>query len=317
MCIIAAKPIGIDMPLEQTMKNMWNRNNDGAGIMYALEGKVHIEKGFMSWDRFINRVTELDNQYGLKGLAVVMHFRITTHGGTKPENTHPFPISDSVGMLRKLKLTTDLGVAHNGIISVTPRKDISDTMEYIAGQLAPLKRAMPKFYKNKDILQMIDHATGSKLAFLDGKGHIETVGNFIEDEGILYSNNSYERIDSWRDYYNYKAYGWDDYDNDEEVYDLASYKDDGTWTRYHTKSYTQRKVMWIDETRGEYVIDIEDGEYLSGEYAIDPDGVLYEYNYRLDVFEELPNCAQAYTAEGLPLKFNKNSNMISEELVLL
>ena len=147
MCIIACKPEGVEMPSVHTISNMWHNNPDGAGIMYNYEGRVHIRKGLMDLDDFIKELGHIREKVDLKSAAVVMHFRIATHGGVKPENTHPFPVSDSIPALRKTKLTTRLGVAHNGIISITPReKDISDTMEYIASQLAPLSRALPKFY---------------------------------------------------------------------------------------------------------------------------------------------------------------------------
>ena len=184
MCIIAAKPAGVNMPEDKILENMWNRNDDGAGFMYAVNGKVYIEKGFMKYKDLKTRLDQLGRKYNLRKLPMVMHFRITTHGGTKPENCHPFPISDSVGMLKKLKLTTSIGVAHNGIIPISPRKDISDTMEYIASQLAPLSKAVPMFYKDKNLMQMTANAIDSKMAFLTGDGKIYTIGDFIADKGI-------------------------------------------------------------------------------------------------------------------------------------
>ena len=52
MCIIAVKPAGIKMPERDQIEIMWHNNPDGAGIMYSLNGKVYIEKGFMSLIRF-------------------------------------------------------------------------------------------------------------------------------------------------------------------------------------------------------------------------------------------------------------------------
>ncbi len=193
MCIIACKPIGLEMPDKDTIENMWYGNSDGAGIMYNHKGHVHIEKGFMKLDDFLAAVERIGKEVDLKQAGVVMHFRIATHGGTRPENTHPFPISDSLPMLKKLRLTTRIGVAHNGIINNVPRdKTISDTMEYIAAQLAPLYRAMPEFYKNADAMLLVKNGIQSKMAFLTDTGGIYTVGDFVEDKGILYSNHSYE-----------------------------------------------------------------------------------------------------------------------------
>ena len=58
MCIIAAKPAGVAMPSAEKIENMWNRNSDGAGIMYAVDNKVHIEKGFMTYASFNAKLNE-------------------------------------------------------------------------------------------------------------------------------------------------------------------------------------------------------------------------------------------------------------------
>lgn len=299
MCVIAAKAAGVEMPTEDEIESMWFKNSDGAGLMYAANGKVHIEKGFMKLQEFKDKLAELDKKLDLKSRSVVLHFRITTHGGTSPENTHPFPISDSVGMLKKHKLITTLGVAHNGIINITPRKGISDTMEYIAGQLAPLARAVPDFYKNKDLLQMIANATTSKLAFLDGKGKIVTVGEFYEHNGVKYSNRSYES------YYNWRDFNWDEWDY-------------ACWKKHTGTDMVTRKLMWLSEDKGEYVINTFNGKVVDGEFAIDAGGCLYEYDYNLDCFEEVIGYNyQAKNENGMPLKYNPKSNMLSEELVML
>ena len=146
MCIIAIKSRGVELPSEEILQNMWRANRDGAGFMYAKDGAVHIKKGFMTYESFIAEIRKLGSSGEMRNLPLIMHFRITTHGGTKPENTHPFPVTDSIGVLKKLNSTTKLGMAHNGIIDILPREGISDTMEYTASQLAPLSRALPKFY---------------------------------------------------------------------------------------------------------------------------------------------------------------------------
>ena len=48
MCIICAKPAKTAFPDAETIRTMWYRNPDGAGIMYARDGKVCIEKGFIT-----------------------------------------------------------------------------------------------------------------------------------------------------------------------------------------------------------------------------------------------------------------------------
>src|SRR5690606_1715735 len=125
---------------------------------------------------------------------IVLHFRITTHGGTAPGNTHPFPVTEKLPLLQMTKTKTPLAVAHNGIIDIKPsKKNISDTMEYIINQLAPLYQLKKDFYQRPAGKKMIYNFIKSKMVFLDGAGRIETVGDFITgNDGILYSNTSYK-----------------------------------------------------------------------------------------------------------------------------
>ena len=300
MCIIAAKPVGVAMPSDKIIENMWNGNRDGAGFMYAENGGVHIRKGFMTFEKFRTALDEFCSTHDTTNTALVMHFRITTHGGTKPENCHPFPISESVGMLSKLDCKTKIGVAHNGIINIHPRKGISDTMEYIASQLAPLCRAVPDFYRNKHLIEMIYNATSSRLAFLDSTGEIFTVGSFYENEGIKYSNESYKY--SHRDFpCSYGFGGWDDYADDLD----GSY--DG--------EFCQRELMWLDTDFG-YVIN-DTGEFLDSQddmFALDKDNNVYQYSYYLDAMKLIKG-AIAYSYAGVTIHFDPESRETTQELV--
>ena len=119
MCIIAAKPAGVKLPERDVFRTMWDGNSDGAGFMYVENGHVKIEKGFMKYKNFTKALDKVAGRLDLTKTPMVFHFRITTHGGTKPENTHPFPITDNIGALKKHTMTTDVGVAHNGIIDLS------------------------------------------------------------------------------------------------------------------------------------------------------------------------------------------------------
>ena len=302
MCIIAIKSKGIELPEEEILQNMWRANRDGAGFMYAYNGTVHIEKGFMTYESFLGAIHKLDEKYDIKNMPLIMHFRITTHGGTKPENTHPFPVTDSIGMLKKLSATAKVGVAHNGVIDIRPRDGISDTMEYIAKQLAPLSRAMPKFYKNPDIMEMVSNAIGmSRMAFMNGNGEIYTIGNFVEEDGMRYSNRSFETPKSIRSF-PYSYYGeteaWEDYFTSKEAY---------------RKEKTMR-VMWLDEAAGEFVIT-DNNEYEDGDdYAIDYEGKVYSYSYETDTLV-LRKGYRAYNGKGYALQYDWKSPRALIELV--
>ena len=287
MCIIAAKPAGVAMPSRDTIRTMWDGNRDGAGLMYLDGGKVTIEKGFMTYKSFAKKLDQLEKRLDLTKTPVVMHFRITTHGGTKPENCHPFPITDSIGALKKLTSRTDVGVAHNGIIHIIPRSGISDTMEYIASQLAPLKRALPRFYENKNAMLLVKNAIDSKMAFLTKEGKIYTVGDFVTDNGVLYSNRSYIKSSlRYRDLGSWNCY--------------ADFEDD--WGDFQGIGYDDVKcLMWLDET--DY-LKSEDGSLIEGlDFLIDESGKVYEYDYNSDA-AFLVEGMTAYTEAGTPKHFD-------------
>ena len=298
MCVIASKPAGIEMPKDEYIRNMFENNSDGAGLMYAVRNKVHIEKGFMDLTSFKIKLAELDAAYGLKNLPLVMHFRITTHGGTKPENCHPFPITDSEALLKKRICTTDVGVAHNGIIDIVPRKGISDTMEYIISQLAPLKKAVPNFYKNKWLVKMIYNAIDSKMVIMDGKGDMTYIGEFKECDGIKYSNQSYAYSYKWLDFpHSYTGCVSD-----------TNLLDEEEW-------YDYVELMWVSEYDGECVINAN-GDVANGEYAIDYEGNVYAYSSTMGAFYPTSRL-RAVKADGTELRFDPESELISEEAVIL
>ena len=259
MCIIAAKPAGIKLPSEKTIEAMWVNNPDGAGLMYAIDGKVVIDKGYMRYNDFRARLDDIEREIDTTATPMVLHFRIKTHGEISGACCHPFPISDSPGALKKLRLKVSIGMVHNGIIHNFPRKGLSDTMEYVISQLAPLKRAVPNFYKNKDLLEMIDNAVDGKLVFLDKAGNLTYIGNFKEQGGILYSNDSYKH--------------------------RAPYKP----LKGKQAGFGEMPLSWIDETEA-YVRDGDGMMYDAFNFMIDDHLRVYEYDWDFDIAEYRPDC---------------------------
>ena len=116
MCIIAIKPAGIKMPAETTIENMWYNNSDGAGIMYAANGTVHIQKGFMTLKEFKATLKQLEKTIDTTNTPIILHFRITTHGQTSPENCHPFPVTEKLPLLQMRKYKAPLGRTPQGCV---------------------------------------------------------------------------------------------------------------------------------------------------------------------------------------------------------
>lgn len=275
MCIIAVKPAGVKMPATKTIENMWHNNSDGAGLMYAKAGTVHIEKGFMTLKDFKKALKRLEKNIDTTSTPMVFHFRITTHGGTSPGNTHPFPISEKLPLLQMTKSKAPLAVAHNGVIDIKPsKKDISDTMEYIISQLAPLYQLKKDFYKHEAGKKLVYNAIKSKMVFLDGNGYITTIGDFIEADGILYSNTSYKARTTY-----YKWDFWEDY----------------SFRWYEPKH--GKYLSWLTDDDG-YIIS--NGDILEADYyLVDKQGNLYKYDLESD--SAIPIEGTLYSHTGIPI----------------
>ena len=230
MCIIAYKPAGTAFPSWDIMENCFENNPDGAGFMYADEDGVHVHKGYMSWDSFEEAIKP--HVKNSAKYPFVLHFRITTHGGTKPEMTQPFPLSSDAKKLKKLDSHCHIGVAHNGIIPMTSyARKLSDTALFIKDYLTLLINNNPKYYKDSRIADMVEELISSKMCILSNDGHAEILGSgWKEDNGIMYSNNtySYSKWDNWKGYYKkvdkYDGWWYDDEKADEELqYDWSVY----------------------------------------------------------------------------------------------
>ena len=217
MCIIAVKPIGEELMERRILENCFNYNSDGMGFMWNEDGEVHISKGYMNFEEGYRVLKELDRRINLKERGLVIHFRIATSGNVDMGACHPFAISNNDKTLRTLELTTDIGVAHNGIISayIPPKNSIlSDTQLFIKDYLYNIKEEIPNFLTNSNILFAIEKVVGSKLAFLDGEGNVTTVGKFIEEDNYLFSNETYldltDLYKSWNTSYYYNDSPLDD-----------------------------------------------------------------------------------------------------------
>ena len=196
MCVICASPKGVRQPNRSEIKAMFLRNPDGAGYMVARDGKVTIHKGFMNLDEFLNA---LKAEHFTAKDSVVYHFRISTQAGVNPEMTHPFPLSNRLPHMKALDVECPCGVAHNGIIRLTSdptQHEYSDTALFITHYMARMVHGLDDL-KDAQLLNRIERLAGSKLAIMDGSGYIATIGHFINERGLLFSNDSYQEL-RWR-----------------------------------------------------------------------------------------------------------------------
>ncbi len=191
MCIICVSPENVRQPDRKTLATMFHRNPHGAGYMFARDGRVCIRKGFMDLHALLNA---LEEEHFTAADPVVYHFRISTQAGVNPQMTHPFPLSNRPAHMKALDVDCRCGVAHNGIIRLTSdphNREYSDTAIFITDYLTKIIQR-PSDLRNTKRLELIYKLAQSKFAIMDGKGYITTVGEFVNEDGLLYSNTSYQ-----------------------------------------------------------------------------------------------------------------------------
>lgn len=190
MCIICVSKSGVRQPTVTELNTMFRNNPDGAGYMVARHGMVSISKGYMDFGEFLNAVRR---EHFTERDSVVYHFRISTQAGVNPEMTHPFPLSNRLERMEKLDTTCRIGVAHNGVIRLTADPDnrrYSDTALFITQYLRVLIQRREDL-RDRRVLDTVWNLAQSKFAIMDGGGYVATVGEFLNQDGLLFSNASY------------------------------------------------------------------------------------------------------------------------------
>lgn len=202
MCVIACKPAGVPFPTMDTLKNCWESNPQGAGIAWQQGKRVRIEKGMMTWEAFEAYAEKLHKAI-TPDVAVMYHFRITSRGEKSAAQCHPYPLERDDKRLNALSLRTDCAVAHNGTMPMTCAKGMNDTQTFIKYYLTHIADLCPDWLNNPVAKTLASNIAESKLAVLKDNV-ITTMGDFIEDNGMLYSNDGYMP-------HTYSRY-WDDED---------------------------------------------------------------------------------------------------------
>lgn len=197
MCVIIVKPKGVALPSSTTISKAFAANNDGFGLAYSDGNSVRIRKGAMSLKK-VRRL--LSNVLDPVSKDMILHFRVATHGSVCPENCHPYPVTENKGLMRATTLTTNMAIAHNGIITgygtrvwVQPnvwtpsgekKRAWTDTQRYIKKVLSPLNESI----LNHIVQGFIADDSDSKFALLTPKG-THLIGTFLEGtDGCFYSN---------------------------------------------------------------------------------------------------------------------------------
>lgn len=198
MCVALIKKPGVDLPSEQILSICFKNNPDGAGFALFRNQQIYLYKGFFTFKGFWKAIKNINPT---KEEAMLIHFRVATHGKINIENCHPFPIVDKFSsMVKPVNILTDTDVlVHNGKLDITcSNNQYSDSMHF-AKEIVGLDRK-----RFSDIIEMAIAPTstnkrGNRVAILTKDGYIEKYGvGWIEDGGIWYSNDSYKEFSLYK-----------------------------------------------------------------------------------------------------------------------
>lgn len=163
------------------IKNSWDNNDMGAGLLWCKAGKLQVYKTY-KYAEFEEKYYSIREDRSVGN--IILHFRIATSGYKGEHNLHPFLVSD------------ELGFVHNGVISGLGNKQFSDTYEFND----MLKKFTHNFLSDEMTKYMISEFIGSsKLVFLNSKDEYSIInqeyGKWVDDN--WFSNDSYKTYNSY------------------------------------------------------------------------------------------------------------------------
>jgi len=212
MCVIAVSPIGEKVP-QEVFARMWRSNDDGFGMMYRHRDGVAIVKGILSEEEAWETYSQLP-----EGVPHALHFRLATHGGVRPELTHPFLV-DEESPLVQAGVSERPVLAHNGVWSLHALKQkevrlegpVSDT-RVLAAWLGRLARERPLREVLKE--RYYEVLSAGRVVVMDpATWKLHLVGHWIREGNLLFSNHSFREnlYASSRGVRDWKDWKWSDW----------------------------------------------------------------------------------------------------------
>lgn len=197
MCIIAVSPIG-EKVSKAVFQTMWQTNDDGFGMFFRVRDGVGIVKGIMDFEEAWEHYANLPD-----GVPHVLHFRLATHGGVRPELTHPFIVHEDSPIYMRGVIEAPV-LAHNGVWSNYSLRapiqklngPVSDSRALAAyiGSLLQEKRSL------RDVIELLsgEIAIAGRVVVVDPhEWNLYLVGDWIRDGNLLFSNSSYKSTSYW------------------------------------------------------------------------------------------------------------------------
>lgn len=186
MCVIVAMPKGLTVE-DDILRQCWDDNDDGAGYMFATEGRLVVRKPFFKFPDLLAAYKRDSAKYGEES-AFVVHFRWATHGASNELNTHPHILCGG-----------RVGMVHNGIFADTPPQNsgISDTVYFCRTVLA---KRQPSQLLGRRFREYLEDMIGyNKVVMMDYEGKISIVNAVLGDwvDGVWFSNLNFLAPRKW------------------------------------------------------------------------------------------------------------------------
>jgi predicted glutamine amidotransferase len=165
MCIIIAKPAGVEMPAQKILIRSAALNPDGFG--FCTRGRLYKSLNF---DAFLKNASRIKVEN-----PAILHFRFATNGSIKRANCHPFAHKG-------------IYFAHNGALNIETQGDMTDSETFFATKVM---RAISEYGYGSQFFDYYLNAqarNGCSRFALMREGEISLYGQFVEYEGCYYSN---------------------------------------------------------------------------------------------------------------------------------
>lgn len=217
MCIICIKKKGVRFPSVECVKTMCDNNSHGFAIAISRGKTPHIVKT-LNKQKFIHIYKGLIKKYDYEDTTMFIHARIMTHGTKRIENCHGWKENGLI-------------FAHNGVLSIANRDDMTDSETFFRDIFSPAYKVGGWKLAERTIDAIIGT---SKFVFMDNSGNIKYYGNYIEDDGLLFSNNTYRpyivprytpRSGYWWENDNASRYAWNKSLEDSEKFNSFDWSD--------------------------------------------------------------------------------------------
>ena len=167
MCQIIVKEPNHTIPIN-VLRNAFDNNPDGLGILSVIDGKIHVVHSLASWNECLESIE------AIMPYKAIIHFRYGTSGGITKDNLHPF------------KLPNDWWLFHNGIL---------DCVDY-----TQLKNGMndTQLFIRTHLNEIMKHDSYNIIEYLDQLGMMIGEQNrmiLVSDVGEFYYINRHTFVD--------------------------------------------------------------------------------------------------------------------------